>query len=119
MPNISVLKSNKADSLIKKKHTLDKTVYVLSFCGHNISNTNDAIYIHLSCNDNPYIPARKHNDIRPLRNLECKGRRFYTDYSSMVTIFKRKINQVNSRVLQHHRYKLEMGVNQVMEHFET
>ena len=49
------------------------------------NNKNDVVYIHLSCNDNPYIPAHKHNDIYPLRNLQCKFHCFYRDYLSKVS----------------------------------
>jgi len=75
MSNFSVLKSNKADSLIKNENKLDKIV-----------QRKWRFHIHLSCNDNSCIPAHRHNDIYPLRNLQCKCLRFCMDYSSMVSI---------------------------------
>ena len=66
---------------------MDKEVYILSSFGY---------YIHLSCNDSPYIPARRHIRTYPLRNFECNCHRFYADYSSMVSIIKRQINRLNN-----------------------
>ena len=85
MSKFSVLKSNKADSLIKRENSFDKEVHVLASCGYNIiTKMKLFIYIHLSCNDNLYNP-RKHSDIYPLRNLQCKFHCFCRDYLSRVS----------------------------------
>lgn len=92
MSKCLVLKSNKADSLIKKENLFDKEVNVLSSYGYNISNKNDVIYIHLSCSDYPYILACKHNDNYPLRNLQCKFHCFYTDFLNRVSTCEKQKN---------------------------
>ena len=44
--------------------------------------------IYLSCNENLYSPAHKHNGIDLLRNLGCTCRHFYKDSLSKVSTVK-------------------------------